>query len=356
MAMPDPRRTSNPHDSRVSSPADDLADVWEVLDTLPPAKPANDLTATTVELVAVNVANALQPRGKAQPRWTDRLVPLAIVLGGLVVGMAAGRISAPDPDARILERLPVIEHLGLLQELGSVEFLETLAEQMQEGQANPPRWLRVVRDPASLRGEAQEFDATLGALRGELAANDSSSATLERRRNRVESLTTAELAALEKSAATFEALTPVDRRELERLATLLADPKQSRLQEAAKLWHVIVAAINPAFRRNIVDMPSAERIEWLARSAGRFDPRVPSGPRDDERAGDRKPPGPRRDGPDERNRPGNWPPSFQRPPSPPANGEPPQRPPPQGPSFKAPREPRSDAPQGVPPEMRAPPR
>lgn len=355
--MRDPGRTTNPRDSRVSSPADDLADVWEVLDTLPPAKPANDLTATTVELVAANVANAMQPRGKAEPRWSDRLVPLAIILGGLVVGLVAGRISAPDPDARILERLPVIEHLGLLQELGSVEFLDMLAEQMEEGQANPPRWLRIVRDPAGLRGEAQEFEAALGAIRADLDVNDSYQAKLESRRKRVASLPTADLAALEKSAATFEALTPVDRRELERLAAILADPDQAPLQEAAKLWHVIVAAINPAFRRNIVDMPSEERIEWLARSAGRFfDPRVPSGPRDDERAGDRKPPGPRRDGPDERNRPGTWPPPFQRPLSPPANGEPAKPQPPPGPSFKAPREPRSVAPQGVPPEMRPPPR
>jgi hypothetical protein len=331
--MPDtPCRVGSQHGSR-TTPADDLADVWEVLDTLPAAIPANDLTATTVELVAAKVASDVRPKGASQPRWIDRLVPLAIILGGLVVGLVTGRLSAPDPDANILERLPVIEHLGLLQELGSVEFLESLAEQMKGGQANPPRWLRFVRDPAGLRGEAQEFEATLVALRSEMTAKATSSATLHRRRGRVAELPATELAALEKSAATFEALTPIDRRELERLATVLADPAHAPLHEAAKQWHLIVAATNPAFRRNIIEMPSAERLEWLARYTGRSDQRPPNGLREGDRGGDRRPSGPRREGPDERNRPGSRPLLFERPPPSGGPGEKPLHPP-SGPSIR----------------------
>jgi hypothetical protein len=343
--MRDARSPTGPRGAQGSSPADDLADVWKALDSLPSAQPATDLTATTVELVAAKVANDVRPKEGARPRWIDRLVPLAIILGGLVVGLVAGRLTAPDPDARILEKLPVIEHLGLLQELGSVDFLESLAEQMKEGQSNPPRWLRFVRDPAGLRVEAQEFDATLVALRSEMKGRQSARDTLARRREHVATLASNDLAALEKSASSFEALSLVDRRELERLATALADPARAPIHEAAKLWHVIVTAINPAVRRNIIEMPTDERLEWLTRSAGRYGPRLPNGPREDERGGDRRPSGPRRDTADERNRPGGWAPPFQRPPLPLQNGGPTERQPPRSPSIKppAPRPPADPA-------------
>jgi len=353
--MPESGAMSSPKDAGGKSPADDLADVWDVLDTLPAPKPAKDLTATTVELVAARVANEAKPSGASQSRWIDRVVPFASILGGLLVGLVAGRATAPDPDAKVLERLPVIEHLGLLQELGSVDFLEALAEQLKEGQANPPRWLRFVRDPAGLRSEADEFEAMLVTLRAELAKKASSTAAHDRRRERVAKLPSTELAALEKSAATFEAMTPIDRRELEHLAAVLVDPAQTRLHDAAKLWHLIVVASNPAFRRNIIDMSSAERLEWLARSAGRFDQRPSTNGRDGERGDDRRPMGPRREGPDERTGLGGWPPPFQRPPLPPEGGQP-TEPPPRGPSIKAPRDFWPGAPKVVPSETRVAPR
>ncbi len=353
--MPDMRAPRSPKDSGGTSPADDLADVWEVLDTLPYAKPATDLTATTVELVAAKVANDAQPEGAPQPRLIDRFVPIAIILAGLVVGLVTGQATAPDPDARILERLPVIEHLGLLQELGSVGFLESLAEQMKGGPVNPPRWLWFVRDPKVLRSEAQEFEATLAALRSEMTAKASSRATIDRRRQRVAELPATDLSSLEKSAGTFEALTPIDRRELERLATVLADPAHAPLHEAAKQWHLIVAASNPAFRRIIIEMPSAERLEWLARSVGRNDQRSNNGAREDDRGGQWRPPEPRFEKPDERNRPGGRSPPFPRP-TPLEEGGRPGELPPRGPSVRAPRDPRPASPPAVPSEIQAAPR
>jgi hypothetical protein len=352
MAVRDSRTTVRLQNSGGTSPADDLADLWEVLDTLPAAKPATDLTATTVELVAAKVANDVRPKGGSQARPIDRFVPFAIILGGLVVGLAAGRLTAPDPDAKILERLPVIEHVGLLQELGSVEFLESLAEQMKEGGANPPRWLRLVRDPAGLRVEAQEFEATLAAIRSEMTTDESSRAAIDRRRGHVAALSASDLAALEKSAATFEALAPIDRRELEHLATVLADPTRAPLHEAAKQWHLIVTAMNPAFRRNIIEMPSEDRLEWLTRSAGRYEQRPSNGSRGDERGGDRRPSGPRRENSDPSNRPGSRQPPFQWPP-PPLDGDRPTELPPRGPSVRAPRDPRPVPPQATPAETRA---
>ncbi len=344
-------------------PADDLADVWDVLDTLPQAMPAADLSATTVELVAARAANDVGGRVAPLPRSTDRIIPLAIVIGSLVIGILAGRMTAPDPDQRVLERLPVIEHLSLLQEAGSVEFLEALAAKMKAGEGNGPRWLRLLRDPSELREEAQEFDAAARSLRDELRSDGSSRDRITARREKVEELSAGDLLALEKSAATFESLPTVDRRDLERVATALADPAQASLRDAAKLWHIIVTAINPAFRRNIIDMSSDERIEWLTRTAGRFDPRMPSRSRDDDRGGDRRPPEVRGDGGEKRGWNGRPPGSFQRPPTG-GPGSPNGRPGPgkgmsptfQDPSITGPATPRPAGPGEVPSETRAAPR
>lgn len=335
-----------------SSPAADLADVWDVLDSLASAKPATDLTATTVELVAAKVANTVRPKTTAATHWTDRVVPLTIIIGGLFVGLVMGRIAAPDPDARILERLPVIEHLDLLQELGSVEFLEALANQVKDGQVNPPRWLRFVRDPSVLREEANEFETAIAALRSEMNEKDSSGDILERRREKVGDLNASDFAKLEKSAAAFEDLNAVDRRELERVAAVLADASPGSLHEAAKKWHVIISAMSPERRHDIIEMSKDDRLEWLARWA----PWQPIRPSEDGRTGERRPPPPRRDGPDDRPRPGNWQPPFQRPPNGPANGEPEGPPPPKRPPLNGPPSSRPSPPREVPSETREAPR
>ncbi len=301
-------------DGTTASPADDLADVWNMLDTLPTANPAADLTATTVELVAARVVRDTRDKSARSPRTIDRVLPLVVIVGGFIFGMAVGRGTMADPDQRILERLPVIEHMGLLQEAGSVEFLEAVAEKMKAGQGNAPRWVKFKRDSLELRPEAQEFDRAIDALQAEFAGGESSRDELARRRDRVASLSPSDLAVLEKSSATFDGLPAVDRRDVERLARTLADPAQTSLHDAAKLWHVIITTINPLVRRNIVEMPTADRLEWLAHSAGRFDPRMPNRPGDLEPGGKGKPPAPRSEKEWDRGTM-RGPGQFQRPPS-----------------------------------------
>jgi len=260
---------TRPADPPDSLPVDDLAEVWQMLDELPAAPTPVDLTATTMELVAVRAAGDTGQFAPAPSPRSRRLWPLAALVAGLLAGVVIGRGTGPDPDRRVLEHLPLIEHLGLLQEAGSVEFLGQLVGRMEAGQGPMARGFGFPRDPESLRAEAREFDAALESLRAELAGSQTDREPLGRRRERVTSLEEAELAALEKSAATFEALAAVDRRRLARLAQTLADPKATAVHEAARLWHMIVAATNPAFRRNVIEMETAERLEWLNRSAGR---------------------------------------------------------------------------------------
>ena len=137
---------------------------------------------------------------------------------------------------------------GLLQEAGSVEFLEQFAGRMETGQGPSSRWFGLSRDPIALRAEAQDFTTELERLQSQRDAATFGSDFLARRRGRVASLGDTELAALEKSAATFESLAAVDRRTLARLATALADPAATSLHDAARLWHLIIAATNPAQR------------------------------------------------------------------------------------------------------------
>jgi len=305
-------------------PAEDLADVWSLLDELPPARPPADLAATTVEMVAARAGGSRGRFQRPAASAGQRAAPLAAIAAALAVGILAGRLTTADPDRQIIEQLPMIEHLSLLQEAGSVEFLDGLAARIADGQGTPSRWPRPPRDAAALEAEAADFDADLATLAADLDQAGLPRDRLAGRRERIAGLAEGELAALEKSAAAYATLSEIDRRDLAHLAAALADPDRESLRDAARQWHAIVAAVNPAFRRNVIEMPAAERLEWLARSAGRYESWSPG-----RGLPSRGPGGPTGGGP---------------------GGLPPRRP-----SFRSPWPPRPAGPPEAPAETRAPP-
>lgn len=281
-------RSSGPPDQSPSAtgPASDLGEVWELLDSLPPAAAPRDMAATTVELAAARVARGDTDVSRAGLRggW---LGPALVVVAALLTGFVTGRATAPDP---VLRQLPLIEHLGLLQEAGSVAFLESLASRMADRESPQARWFRLSRDPESIGADARDFETEVERLRVDLAAGDGAE-SLARRQARLEALPAADLAALERSAEAFTSLKRLARQDLEAVARALTDPRTARLREAARLWHVIVAATPPLFRQDVIDMDAERRLEWLQRPAGmEWRGGFPGRPRDDDR-GDRRPPG-----------------------------------------------------------------
>lgn len=347
--MNDPvdRSTRPPSPATADGPAGDLGDVWGFLDALPAASASVDLAATTVDLVAAKVAGGARPKGREPAGLGTWAVRIGSVAAALVAGLALGRATAPDPDRRVLEQLPLIEHLDLLREAGSVQFLEALAERMT-GRQGPARWMRFARDPEALRRESREFDAGLADLRRELEATRAEDDVLAERRRRVESLPADRRAELERAAEAFETLSSLDRRELTGVARVLTGTGNERLQDAARMWHLVVAAMNPVFRRTLVEMPSAERLEVMERSPGRFEPRPPGFRGTDE------PPAPPRGGPNGFPRAGGFP-SGGRPDGwggPRGEGGPERGRPPVKPAGP----PRGGDPQEAPGETPAPPR
>jgi hypothetical protein len=293
-----PRDSEPPPDSDrpaavPTGPAADLGDVWQVLDALPTVSAGVDLAATTVDLVAAKVAGAARSRDREPVGLGGWLVRLAAVTAALAGGLVVGRVTTPDPDRWVLDKLPLIEHVGLLREAGSVDFLEAVAERMAASQG-PPRWLRYGRDPQSLRDEAREFDAALDQLEADATARARGADLLEPRRRQVTKLPADKQAELERAAETFRGLSSIDRREMTAVAAALADPTNGRLRDAARMWHVILAAMSPVIRRTVIEMPAAERLEMLERSPGRprddFRDRRPNGDGDERRPPFRPPP------------------------------------------------------------------
>jgi hypothetical protein len=253
------------------APAAALGEVWTLLDSLPAARVSTDLMATTVEMAAVPVRSGGRtpttarigpgaptlPAGFALPAW---LPAATVLLGSLVGGLVVGRASAPNPDQALLQNLPCIEQFDLLREAGSVAFLEEVARRGYPAPRRPPP----AQSPADVRADAEQFDAAIAALRESgVAATDRETVTA--RREQVLRMVDSRRRQLEKSVESYQRLAPSDRRELLAVGRALADPKREQLLEAARRWHQWVRMRDPADRRDVIELGTDDRLEWLDR-------------------------------------------------------------------------------------------
>ena len=277
--------SSRPTPTGADEPAEILSGVWDLLDELPPATASARLAATTVEMAAVRAG-----RSAEAPRLGRWIGPVAVVATALVAGIVAGRLTTPRVPERPREQLPVVVHLDLLREAGSVDFLARMA-----GRPGPPPRL-LLAAPGGVRQEVAEFEARLADLERMLSRGAGEPAPRPRQTGadrRVE---------LERAAREFSGLSPAEQRQLGEVARALVDPARPALREAARIWHLWVAASDPADRRSIVALDTEERLEWLDRRArleSRFNGRLRElDRRGPPREGEGRPePPPRRPGP-----------------------------------------------------------
>ena len=238
-----------------ATPADLLGPAWDLLDALPRAAAPASMTATTVEMAAA------RPRSAQASWWRGWIAPVAVVAAAFVVGVAAGRGTVTDADQFVFDYLPVLEHYDVVREAGSVEFLTALARKnyppprrpfARNGDAAPPSYEAL--DAAVATFAAEPFGA--GAVgEAERRAAFSTRTAEERRR-------------VADAAIAFQRLSTMDRRDLVQLARALGGrdgtgPDRDELLAAARLWHQWLATRDPADRKAVIELDTAERLEWL---------------------------------------------------------------------------------------------
>jgi hypothetical protein len=265
------RPTDPPRDD-AASPAEALGGVWHLLDELPPAAASRMLAATTVELAAAS-SEARSPASGGWWRWYERSGsgwrgPAAVVALALVAGLVVGRLSRPAAVARLLDELPLVQHLDLLREAGSEKFLEAVAAR---DPGVPPR-LVVRSGPEAAERAAAACRAEIDSLDAMLATNDEPAAARSRiRREAFEGLPLEDKVDLERAARDFARLSSNERRALAAVARAVVDTSRPHLREAAVVWHQWLAAVRPEDRQEIIDAGSDKRLQWIDWYASRPD-------------------------------------------------------------------------------------
>ena len=105
--MTTPRHDSAPTTPATATPAEDLGDLWQALDSLPQVEAPDELLATTIEMVAVQAggsARRTNSRGHrvAGRRWElwQWLAPAVTVLAAIAAGFWLGQATAVAPPQR----------------------------------------------------------------------------------------------------------------------------------------------------------------------------------------------------------------------------------------------------------------
>jgi len=237
------------------TPADLLGPAWDLLDALPRATAPTSMTATTVEMAAA------RPRPLQASWWRGWIAPVAVVAAAFAVGVAAGRGTVTDADQFVFDYLPVLEHYDVIREAGSVEFLTAVARRNyppprrpfpRNGDSGPPAFEAL--DAAVAAFATEPFGAGAGGEAERRAAF--SRRTAEERRR------------VADAAVDFQRLSSPGRRDLVQVARALGGrdgegPDRDELLAAARLWHQWLATRDPADRKAVIDLDTAERLEWL---------------------------------------------------------------------------------------------
>lgn len=269
------------------SPATLLGPAWDLLDSLPRVTTPPSMTSTTLEMVAA----ATRPPPRPGSWWQGWLAPAAIVVAAFAMGLVAGRTTVTDPEKAVLEYLPVLEHYDVLKEAGSEEFLTQVARRDYPAPRRPAFGRGGERGGEIAMPAYEALDAAIAVFESTPFGPDE--ARITDRRTDISDRPLEERRKLSDAATDFQRLSPAGRRDLVRLARVFggrdgAGPDRDELLDAARLWHQWLATRDPADRKGVIDLDTAERLEWLDHYAlmrpgsgrwPRFNDAPPVGPR-----------------------------------------------------------------------------
>lgn len=146
--MTTPRQDSAPTTPATATPAEDLGDLWQALDSLPQVEAPDDLLATTIEMVAVQAGGSGRrpnSRGRrvAGLRWElwQWLAPAVTVLAAIAAGFWLGQATAVAPP----QRSPGGPDWRARQEAGNQDRLRR-EQQLKERLQNDPEARRRLRE------------------------------------------------------------------------------------------------------------------------------------------------------------------------------------------------------------------
>lgn len=266
-----PRDEPGPDGAGADAAADILGDVRDILGVLDESSAAPGLVSTTIEMAAVSRADAARTPAPFLPKPRPWWIASACVVAGLAAGYAAGRALSPDPDGPILQYLPVVEHLDVLQEAGSTAFLEEVA---RRGIAEPRRFPFARPQDGAPGGGGDtdeawpEFDDAVEALRYVTFGPETPASELAFRRDRIEEMDDDELRHVADRVTAYRLLSRAVRYDLIELARALGESDDDRLERlvaAARVWHRWIDWSDPADRQAVVALDRDDRLEWLER-------------------------------------------------------------------------------------------
>lgn len=107
-----------------------LERAWDALDDLPRTTVDESFTRSTVEMIAVKAEqdvdelehDVMRRRG----RW---LLGIGGTAAAALIGFAIVQYAWPDPNRRLVEDLPVLEHLDEYSQVQDIDFLRQLAKE-----------------------------------------------------------------------------------------------------------------------------------------------------------------------------------------------------------------------------------
>ena len=107
-----------------------LAQAWALLDELPRSQLDESFTRSTIEMVAVAAEADVEREVARRQHWQwlagiSAAAALAMATG---IGFLVTNRLLPDANRQLVRDLPIIEEMDLYQQIGSVGFLEQLAD------------------------------------------------------------------------------------------------------------------------------------------------------------------------------------------------------------------------------------